>query len=482
MDKVFARVNSTQTSIGEEYLYSMLREIVFSSEDLNNRNRIIEFFQENPDERERIQFILARMGKKRFCNISDYIFGNQNGILRNSIIYKILSMIFILSPFLALVNKFGISLFFISMITNVIMYIKVRGEIVGHLESLGYIVNMISASKRIAKVRIRVLSKHLDVLGGVTRRIKGISISSFYMIFYTTENYLLEFIKIFFLGEPIAFDSIFKLIKKYRAELEVIYEVLGMLDSNIAVASYRQSIDYYIVPDLFKSMGMIENTLDFTDIYHPLISSPVVNSFKTDRSILITGSNASGKSTFLKTVAINAIFAQTIFTCLAKEYKSCYFKTLSSMALKDDLLSNESYYIVEIKSLKRILENLNDDTPCLCIIDEVLRGTNTVERIAASSEILYYLGKNNCICLSATHDIELASILETHFNNYHFQEQFLENKITFDYKLYTGKSYTRNAIKLLSMIGYNLDIVTKADERAKYFLKSGTWGKYNDVK
>lgn len=368
MDKVFARINNTQTSVGEEYLYAMLREIVLSPEDLINRNRIIEFFEKNPADRERIQLIIAKLGKKRFCNISDYIFGNQNGVLQNGIVYRILSMVFISSLLLAFISKFGVMLFFISMITNIIMYVRVRGEIIGHLESLGYIVNMIGVSKKLAKIHMGAIGQHLETLKSTTDRIKGVSISSFYMMFYTIENYILEFVKIFFLGEPIAFDSIFKLIKKYRAELKTIYEVLGMLDSYIAVASYRQSIDYYIAPELFKSTDIADNSLTFSYIYHPLINNPVTNSFDTKKFVLITGSNASGKSTFLKTVAINAIFAQTIYTCLAKEYK-----------------------------------------------------------------------------------------------------------------LYTGKSHTRNAIKLLSMIGYNSDIVTKADERAKRFLESGMWGKYKQA-
>ena len=111
-------------------------------------------------------------------------------------------------------------------------------------------------------------------------------------------------------------------------------------------------------------------------------------------------------------MAINAISVQTIHTCFAKSYNACLFRIYTSMALKDDLLAGESYFIVEIKSLKRILDNINNDIPCLCIIDEVLRGTNTIERISASSEILYRLSKENCLCFAATQDIELASILD----------------------------------------------------------------------
>lgn len=117
------------------------------------------------------------------------------------------------------------------------------------------------------------------------------------------------------------------------------------------------------------------------------------------QGVLLTGSNASGKSTFLKTVAVNGILAQTIHTCLADRYASCFYQMYTSMALRDDLQSQESYYIVEIKSLKRILDHVGEEVPMICFVDEVLRGTNTVERIAASSQILKSMGGSRGLVL-----------------------------------------------------------------------------------
>ena len=159
-----------------------------------------------------------------------------------------------------------------------------------------------------------------------------------------------------------------------------------------------------------------------TNVYHPLINSPIPNSITEDKCTLLTGSNASGKSTFIKSLAINQILSQTIYTSLSQEFKASYFVVYSSMAIKDNILSNESYFIVEIKSLKRILDNSRGKYPILCFVDEVLRGTNTLERIAASSRILASLAKENALCLAATHDIELTYILEKYYSNYHFRE------------------------------------------------------------
>ncbi len=208
-----------------------------------------------------------------------------------------------------------------------------------------------------------------------------------------------------------------------------------------------------------------------------MISNPVANNLYEEKSVLITGSNASGKSTFLKTIAINAILAQTVYTCTAKNYVSCFFRIYSSMALKDNLLNNESYYIVEIKSLKRIIDAIDDRVPVLCFVDEVLRGTNTIERIAASSHILKYLSRQNVMCFAATHDIELTHMLVDDYSNYHFTENVQKNDIQFSYELLKGRATSRNAIQLLNIIGFEKSIVKNADELAHKFMEQGVWEK-----
>lgn len=145
------------------------------------------------------------------------------------------------------------------------------------------------------------------------------------------------------------------------------------------------------------------------------------------------------------------------------------------MALKDDVLRNESYYIVEIKSLKRIIDKSNDKIPTLCFVDEILRGTNTIERIASSSEVLNYFNNSNCICFAATHDIELTYLLEDEFNNYHFEEEITDKDIVFDYVLKNGRANSRNAIKLLGLMGYDDKIIDSANERAEQFITTGKW-------
>lgn len=215
-----------------------------------------------------------------------------------------------------------------------------------------------------------------------------------------------------------------------------------------------------------------------------MLSKPVKNGIATKRGVLLTGSNASGKSTFLKTVALNAILAQTIHTCTADRYRAPFYHVYSSMTLRDDLESGESYYIVEIKALKRILDAASArEGQILCFVDEVLRGTNTVERIAASTQILKSLGRverghsMGILCFAATHDIELTELLQDDFNNYHFEEDVRDGDVFFNYMLKEGKATTRNAIKLLELMGYDKEVVKKAADQAEHFTRFGVWEK-----
>ena len=206
-----------------------------------------------------------------------------------------------------------------------------------------------------------------------------------------------------------------------------------------------------------------------------MIQEPVKNSLHVSRGVLLTGSNASGKSTFLKTVAVNAILAQTVYTCMADSFETSFFQVYSSMALRDDLTGKESYYIVEIRSLKRVLDALGKGCHVLTFVDEALRGTNTVERIAASSQILKSMCRPDSLCFAATHDIELTYILEKEYENFHFQEEVKEDEVLFDYSLRKGRATSRNAIRLLHVMGYPDAVIEKAEERAEHFLETGNW-------
>ena len=161
------------------------------------------------------------------------------------------------------------------------------------------------------------------------------------------------------------------------------------------------------------------------------------------------------------------LFAQTLHFCLAKKFSSSFFNTLTLIGRKDNIIEGKSYYLDEILTLLRIIQASRQDVPCLCLMDELFRGTNSVERIAASAEVLLYLAKNNGLVFASTHDLELTRLVAGAYVNYHFQEEIGEHGLFFNYQLRKGPSETRNAIKLLRHVGYPEEITGAAEQRIR---------------
>ena len=176
----------------------------------------------------------------------------------------------------------------------------------------------------------------------------------------------------------------------------------------------------------------------------------------------------SGKSTFLRTVGVNAILAQTITTCLAREYRAPIFHVRSCIGRADDLLAGKSYYIVEVESLLELVRASDDSTPHLFLLDELFRGTNAVERIAAGGAVLHQLLRGSKgitkphVVIAATHDRELVDLTSGTFDSYHFGDSIGPEGLVFDHRLQHGPSTTRNAIALLRLQGAPETLLTEA--------------------
>ena len=477
MDRIYALLNSTNCTIGEEYLYHLLHKPVYDQEKLTKRNQLIEFFQSNKEARIKLQVALRSLGTFHEFSVYDYFTRDEESGL--DVLKHIICPIGLLTGIVTIFIQpaIGIVLSIFFLIYNIVTYYKDKPIIQQYLNTFSYILRMMHTIDEIKDVKNKELSEYITILSDNNKRLNGFKKGSGLVVGGRSfsgglDDIILDYMRMMFHIDILKFNQMHKQMKKLIKELQECYQVIGYLDSMIAIASYRAFVKDYALPTLYSKK---EPFLKVSNIYHPLVDEPVKNSFYETRSTLITGSNASGKSTFLKTVAINSIFAQTIYTTLSDSYESSYFKILSSMALQDSIMNHESYYIVEIKSLKRILDKVNKEVPILCFVDEVLRGTNTLERIAASAEILYKLGCSNVLCLAATHDIELTHILEKYYSNYHFQEEVVENDILFDYTLYKGRAVSKNAIKLLKIIGYNDRLIDAATNRANQFLETNQW-------
>ena len=481
MDAVFLQMNGTVSSCGEDYLYSLLRLPEFDESVLKERDRLAEYFGSHPKEREQVQLMLRVIGKRKGYSVADYIDALDTAPKRSAAKYVLLGLLgvasivmFFIAPLIA------VFLLILVMAVNGTIHYRESREIEKYMSCLACILRILRAAEELGKCRIEEISgyaeqirKHAAVFRGVRR--KSVTLTSEKGVDATGISALTAYLNTFFMLDFIQFYSVIRKLKGRQEDMNALMENFGILDSAIAIASYRAYLPVYCKPEFTQTARDGAVRLRAEDLYHPLITNPVANSIDAEGGVLLTGSNASGKSTFLKTVAINAILAQSIYTCAATSYRCAMVKVMTSMALRDDVQGGESYYIVEIKSLKRILAEVEKGEPLLCIIDEVLRGTNTIERIAASSRILASLRRENVLPFAATHDIELTSILDGIYQNYHFTEEITDKDIRFNYLLQKGKAVSRNAITLLEFIGYDKELVEKAREAAADFEKSGVW-------
>lgn len=479
MDEIFKRMNYTYSAAGEEYLYYLLRTPMQEKDSAEKLEEQVGYFMRHKEERVEYQTVFAGIGKTGKYSIYDYLDyldllgerSNGKHYLGNlAILLSIGAMYFSV--------QYGILLLVAVVACNIVSYFKDKNEIDPYITSFGYILRLIKNVEKIGKLPADVFGEERDALEKSRKSLgqfkAGASIVMSPARMSASGNpleILLDYVRMVFHLDLIKFNQMLSEVRKNKSAIDRMLTVIGYMETVIAIGAFRTSAESYCIPRFDRGRGMkAEN------IYHPLLERPVKNSILTERGVLITGSNASGKSTFLKTVAVNAILAQTIHTCMADSYSAGLYRIMSSMALRDDLSGGESYYIVEIKSLKRILNRMEEEgNPVLCFVDEVLRGTNTVERIAASTQILKSLSGASVLCFAATHDIELTHLLEKYYNNYHFEEEIVDNDVVFHYQLMKGRAATRNAIKLLGVMGYDEKIIREAEELAESFLEKGSW-------
>lgn len=466
MDDIFTRINQCDTSAGEEILYYWLHRGHLADEEYAELERRIEAAGREK-ERLEIERELMKMGKGRGAYfIPVYMDSLEEYGMRNPWLYQVLQILFFAAAAAVLIfhNRTTALVFWTVFFVNLVLYgiLKMRYEV--EFQMIGTAVGMLRHGKNLLKkgqvaALYPELKENLEKLEKVTRRIsllQGMQAGSF---MGDAQGILLDYLLGITMWQVVIYNKAIRSLSRNEETYMAVYRAIGELDMAISIASYRHSVPWYCIPE-FSS----EKKIEMEALYHPLLEHPVENSLSLERGCIITGSNASGKSTFIKAAALSAILGQTIHTCTARQMRMPKLQVITSMAVKDDLAAGESYFIREIRCLKRILDSLTEERITFCAIDEILRGTNTGERIRASSAILKYLSRKNCIALVASHDKELTEILAGEYENYHFSEEIGEEDIYFSYKIQKGPSTSQNGIKLLEFAGFPDVIIKNAKE------------------
>jgi len=447
MDTLFHKSNFNFTAIGEMKWYATLRKMF----TINNKKLVNQFKDEQF--RVNVSYHLALIGKVVYPLFPDQI----KPVKRNNL-FMLCSFLPLLGAIIIFINiSLGILIILFSILLNIGLSAYLKKSYSQDLKSIFYTSKVIKHSYSLSKIKgtpsINIDFQQFKLarsLSGFIGKADDQDIGGTFIMLFK-----MSFMLDYFFFHIIQFTYV-----KHQEELLQCYDYISTLDNHYSLVMYRRTLHTYCEPSIIKDKQQIT----FSNLLHPLLTEAVPNSLNIKHNILLTGSNASGKSTFMKAVATNLILAQTLNTATAEAFSYKPGLVYTSMANTDDILSGDSYFMTELKSIRRLF-NIKNNQLVYCFIDEIFKGTNTTERIAASESVLNYLDtEKHYKVIAATHDIELSEYLKANYENYHFNESIENNQIYFDYKIKKGKANTRNAIELLRITQFPERVYTRAKQ------------------
>lgn len=463
-EELFMFIDRTSSRIGQQHLYNKLRTIPRKSNNTANTEKIISELSQNSELRLNVQTLLARLNEREAYYISLLFQYEHIQPPKWFFMVKFLSFTSLLLIIALFFNLKVILLIIPIFIINLIIHYANKKNLYQYLGSVPQLIRLNNTAKKLFENDLfQELNPTLRESTGIIDKIQK------QMLFFKLESKLqseleviistiFELLKTAFLIEPLFLFDILKKMDTRRKEIEDIFLFVGEIDTLISIASLREGLSHYCLPTVTE-----RKTLSAKDIFHPLIANCVENSINLNhKSILLTGSNMSGKTSFIRTIGLNAITGQTINTCFATEFSMPRMNIFSAIRINDDLMNDKSYYFEEVLTIKEMIKQSSNGSANLFLLDEIFKGTNTIERIAAGKAVLSSLNLNDNIVFVSTHDIELTDLLKNEYELYHFSESINNQSVDFDYKLKNGKLKNRNAIRILQINDYPEDIISEA--------------------
>lgn len=260
------------------------------------------------------------------------------------------------------------------------------------------------------------------------------------------------------------FKYVLKIVEwksSYQNSILVAFDIIAEYEALNSLAVLKRNNPHWVNPEILDDP--LTNKINAQSLGHPLIADDrsVENNYSnTEHEIaLITGSNMAGKSTFLRTVGLNAVLAYAGGVCCADRFCLPIYDIITYMRIKDSLNESTSTFKAELDRMRFILQTVETNKNSFFLIDEMLRGTNSVDKYLGSRAIIRKLIGMKGKGMVATHDLQLASLEEENVGivkNYHFDIQVLQGEMLFDYKLKQGKCTVFNASMLLQGIGVDV--------------------------
>jgi hypothetical protein len=468
--EIFMFIDRTTSKVGQQFLYNKLRTIPLSLNGSEDNERLINEFINNPDFRVSIQSQLCTLSEREAYYISSLF---QDELLQPPKWYFAVRLLSFTSLLCLIISFFYPKMLLVLMgifIINMIIHYWNKKNLYHYFSSIPQLLKLNAVARELFKNQTLKdinpdLIKSINIIDKVRNHMSFFNLEvklqadpqAFFWIVF-------ELFKILFLIEPLLLFGALRQLDTKRKEIEEVFSFVGQIDSLISIASLRKGLNNYCIP----TIGKEQKTILAKEVYHPLIYDCVRNSIHVDKkSILLTGSNMSGKTSFIRTMGINVVTGLTLNTCFANQFSIPRLRIFSAIRISDDLMNDKSYYFEEVLTIKEMIDKSENGDPNLFLLDEIFKGTNTIERISAGKAVLSSLTKSNNIVFVSTHDIELADLLRDEYKLYHFSENVNNKMVDFDYKLKNGKLKNRNAIRILQINDYPENVIKEAIEISK---------------
>lgn len=472
-DLFFAVIDRTSSKVGQQYFYSTLHSIE-KNKSFEDQEEVIDHLKNNPEDRLKLQLLLNKLNSKNDYYIQDLFQGKHVEIPKWFGFVPFLSILAALSIVLSFFNPVYILILLGLFPIHLFVHYFNKRTVNIYIRSIPQLLVLNSVAKKLSKLSfLKKFSESrqasISIIDQIKNRISLFKLdqkvdSDLEMIYW----FLIEMFKITFLLDPILLFSVVNKLKTRKKEIDDVFRFVGEVDTMLSIHGLRENLDFYCKPVISDDLTSIETK----NMLHPLVVDCVPNSFsRTRNSFLLTGSNMAGKTTFIRAIGLNIIAGSTINTCFAESFSFPPVKIHSVIRIADDITTSSSYFFKEVVSVKEIIEESGHDHKNLFLLDELFKGTNTIERIALAKAILSYLNKENNFVFISTHDLELTELIQDEYDLFHFGEAIQGNEIIHDYKLKPGVAKTSNAINILKLNSYPKSITDEAEKLAALLLK-----------
>ncbi len=451
----FELLDATVSRVGQQCLYQRLRSPLADEAALHEFDMAATLLAQQPAARGQALLALDELTADEAYYLADLISGEPLPTMPGARFAPLLA----LGLLATLLGGFWLPVLWLATggfaLTNAVFHFWHRSRVQRYVRPLMQLGRLHRAGKRLHRAALPL--RPLQPLAAPLARLRGVLRQ---VAFFQVEDNLavLELLKMLLLLDQLVYARCRASVQRHAPAIRSVFEAVGYVDCALAVASFRQR-HITCVPHF----GPAAEGIRLQAGYHPLVPGCVPNDLTlSEQGVLLTGSNMAGKTTFMRTLGINTLLAQTIATCPATAYHAPFCRVLTSLSLADSLPTGKSYYLVEAETMRQLLLAC-DEAPgsYLLLLDELFKGTNTQERIAANKAVLAYLQPRSWV-MAATHDGELGALLQSCFVEYHFCETVTAEDWYFDFRLKAGPLTTRNAIRLLARLDYPAQVVADA--------------------